>query len=164
MKKEAIPLIAVIAIAAVVLTSLALLSEEQSEVDQEIADRFTWQCSGGDDVSMICIRPSEVKLGENLYITANNIPEDLTLRLAISNESGKVWDYIWADGGEKANWSLYIKPDYSVVNGFCTVDDLVGLWTIELQGTMDPPLRFQHGPAILEGAEIHYAKEKNVCP
>ena len=102
MKKEAIPLMAVIAIAVVVLTSLALLSENTS-VDQEIVDRFTWQCSGGDDVSMICIRPSEVKLGENLYITANNIPEDLTLRLAISNESGKVWDYIWADGGEKAN-------------------------------------------------------------
>jgi len=163
MKKEAIPLMAVIAIAVVVLTSLALLSENTS-VDQEIVDRFTWQCSGGDDVSMICIRPSEVKLGENLYITANNIPEDLTLRLAISNESGKVWDYIWADGTEKPSWNSYIKPDYSVVNGFCTVDDLVGLWTIELQGTMDPPLRFQHGPAILEGSEKHYAEEKNVCP
>jgi len=164
MNTKFIPMIVVVASAAVILTSLALISENEPEFDQEIADKFTWQCSGGDNVSMICIRPSEVKLGENLYITGNDIPEDLTLRLAISNGNGKVYDYIWADGEMKQNWNFYIKPDYSVARGFCTLDDLVGLWTIELQGTMDPPLRFQHGPAILEGSEKHYTEEKNVCP
>ena len=127
MNKQAIPMIAVIAIAAVVLTSLAILSE-------------------------------------NNILPGQNIPEDQTIRLAISNPEGKIWDYIYADGSMKQNWNIYIKPDYSVAKGFCTIDQLVGLWTIELHGTNYESLRFQHGPVILEGSEKHYTPERNVCP
>ena len=161
MNKQAIPMIAVIAIAAVVLTSLAILSENNILPGQNIPEDFVWQCSTAET---ICIRPSEVPLGEYISIVANDLPEDQTIRLAISNPEGKIWDYIYADGSMKQNWNIYIKPDYSVAKGFCTIDQLVGLWTIELEGTMDPPLQFQHGPAVLEGAEAHYTKEKNVCP
>ena len=161
MNKQAIPMFAVIAIAAVVLTSLAILSEQgilpgETNVPESFGE---WECSGP-----ICIRPTEVRLGENIYITGNDISEDEVIRLAITSPSGKVWDYIYTDGSEKSNWNFYIKPDYSVSNGFCTLNDLVGLWTIELHGTNEPPLQFQHGPAILEGSEKHYRAEKNVCP
>ena len=158
MNKQLIPMLAAVAIAATVLTSLALLSEE-TIADKEITDRFVWDCSGP-----ICIRPSEVRLGESIFIMATDIPKDLTLRLAITNADGKVWDYIWADGTEKPNWNIYIKPDYSVNSGFCTWNDLVGLWTIELQGSEHLPLQFQHGPEILEGSEAHYIMGRNVCP
>ena len=158
MNKQAIPLIAVISIAVVILTSLALLSEETS-VDTDITERFAWDCSGP-----ICIRPSEVRLGESLFISATDIPEDLTIRLAVTNADGKVWDYIWADGATKPTWNMYIKPDYSVNAGFCTWSDLVGLWTIEIQGSEYLPLQFQHGPEILEGSEKHYVMDRNVCP
>ena len=161
MNKQAIPMFAVIAIAAVILTSLAILSEEnilpgQTNVPESFGE---WECSGP-----ICIRPTEVRLGENIYIIANDIPKDQTIRLAVTNANGKVWDYIWADGSHKQNWNMYIKPDYSLNSGFCTWNDLVGLWTIELQGTMHPTLEFQHGPTILEGSEKNYSKDKNVCP
>ena len=49
-------------------------------------------------------------------------------------------------------------------SGFCTLNDLVGLWTMELHGTNYESLGFQHGPAILEGSEKHYTPERNVCP
>ena len=159
MNKQLIPMLAAVAIAAVVLTSLAMLAQNNILPFQNTPEEFDWQCSGN-----FCLRPSEVRLGENIYIVADEIPEDLTVRLAITNENGKVWDYIWADGSHKSSWNMYIKPDYSVNAGFCTWDDLVGLWTIELHGTMDPPLEFQHGPEILDGSEAHYIKDKNVCP
>ena len=159
MNKQSIPMLAAIAIAAVVLTSLAILSENNILPFQNNAKEFDWQCSGP-----ICIQPSEVKLGANLFIVAGDIPEDLTLRLAIIKPDGEVWDYIWADGSHKTDWNMYIKPDLSQSMGICTVDELVGLWTIELQGTMEMPLQFQHGPAILEGSEEHYKKDKNICP
>ena len=161
MNTKMIPMLAAVAAAGVILTSLAILSENNiiGPQDPEIVERFTWECSGP-----ICIRPTEVRLGENLYITANDIPKDLTLRLAITNPNGKVWDYIWADGETKPTWNLYIKPDYLAAKNFCTLDDLVGLWTIELQGTNEMSLQFQHGPKILEGSEKHYVEEKNVCP
>ena len=90
--------------------------------------------------------------------------EDEIIRLAITNPSGKVWEYIYTDGSKKANWNFYMKPDYSLSRDFCTLNDLVGLWTIELHGTNYESLRFQHGPAILEGSEKIYTPEKNVCP
>ena len=161
MNKQAIPMFAAIAIAAVVLTSLAILSEQgilpgPTNVPESFGE---WECSGP-----ICIRPTEVRLGENIYITANDIPEDEVIRLAITNPNGKVWSYIYADGSKKPNWNFYIKPDYSLSKGFCTLNDIVGLWTIELHGTNNMPLQFQHGPTILEGSEKHYTPERNVCP
>ena len=161
MNKQAIPMFAAIAIAAVVLTSLAILSEQGIlPGPTNVPESFgTWECSGP-----ICIRPTEVRLGENIYITANDIPEDEVIRLAITNPNGKVWSYIYADGSKKPNWNFYIKPDYSMSSGFCTLNDLVGLWTMELHGTNYESLGFQHGPAILEGSEKHYTPERNVCP
>ena len=161
MNTKLIPMLAAVASAAVILTSLGILSDQnilpgQANPPESFGE---WECSGA-----ICIRPTEVRLGEYIFITANNIPEDLTMRLAITNPDGKVWDYIWADGSNKQNWNMYIKPDYSAANSFCTMNDLVGLWTIELQGTMDMPLQFQLGPKILEGSEKIYTPEKNVCP
>ena len=151
-------MIAAIAAAAVILTSLGLLAEN-SAIDPEIQERFELQCSGP-----ICIRPSEVALGEYIFIIANDISEDEQLRLAVTKPDGKVWDYIWADGATKPTWNMYIKPDYSVNAGFCTWSDLVGLWTIEIQGSEYLPLQFQHGPEILEGSEKHYVMDRNVCP
>ena len=161
MNKQAIPMFAAIAIAAVVLTSLAILSEQgMLPGPTNVPESFgNWECSGP-----ICIRPTEVRLGENIYITGNDMSEDEIIRLAITNPSGKVWEYIYTDGSKKANWNFYIKPDYSLSRDFCTLNDLVGLWTIELHGTNYESLRFQHGPVILEGSEKHYTPERNVCP
>ena len=153
-----IPMLAAIAAAAVILTSLGLLAEN-SAIDQEIQERFELQCSGP-----ICIRPSEVPLGEYIFIIANDIGEDEKLRLAITKPDGEVWDYMYVDGSVKTSFNTWIKPDYSRTMGICTWDDLIGLWTIELQGGNYMGLEFQHGPKILEGAEKHYYKERNVCP
>ena len=154
-----IPMLAAIAAAAVILTSLGLLAEN-SAIDTEIQERFELQCSGP-----ICIRPSEVPLGEYIFIIANDIGEDEKLRLAITKPDGQVWEYMMIDGSVKTSFNTWIKPDYSRHKGMCTWDDLVGLWTIELQGGEGyQPLEFQHGPKILEGAEKHYYKERNVCP
>ena len=156
-----IPALAAVAIAAVVLTSLAILSQNNILPGQTNApDSFgEWECAGP-----ICIRPTEARLGENIFITAKEIPEDLTLRLAITNPNGKIWTYLWADGSHKTEWNKYIKPDFSQSSGFCTMNDLTGLWTIELQGTKEGALQFQYGPEILEGEEAHYKAGKNVCP
>ena len=159
MNTKMIPMIAAIAIAAVILTSLALLSENDILPFQPPPKAFDWECSGP-----ICIRPAEVKLGENIFIIADGIEEDEIIRLSFTNADGKHWGYIYADGSEKSQWNKYIKPDYSRYIDFCTLDDLTGLWTIELQGTNYMPIQFQHGPAILDGSEEHYTKEKNVCP
>ncbi len=151
-------MIVAIACAAVILTSLGLLAED-STIDTEIQERFELQCSGP-----VCIRPSEVPLGEYIFIIVNDIGEDEKLRLAITKPDGEVWDYMMIDGSIKTSFNTWIKPDYSRYNNMCTWDDLVGLWTIELQGGNYMPLEFQHGPKILKGAEAHYYKERNVCP
>ena len=151
-------MIAAIASAAVILTSLGLLAEN-SAIDPEIQERFELQCSGP-----ICIRPSELPLGEYLFIIANDIGEDEKIRLAITKPDGQIWDYMFVDGSVKTSFNTWIKPDYSRVQNMCTLNDLVGLWTIELQGGNYMPLEFQHGPKVLDGAEGHYYKERNVCP
>ena len=73
-----IPMIAAIAIAAVILTSLALLSENDILPFQPPPKAFDWECSGP-----ICIRPAEVKLGENIFIIADGIEEDEVIRLSL---------------------------------------------------------------------------------
>ena len=158
MNTKLIPMIAAIAAAAVILTSLGLLAEN-SAIDPEIQEKFELQCSGP-----ICIRPSEVSLGEYIFIIANDVPEDERRRLAINKPNGEVWEYMMVDGSTKSSFNTWIKPDYSRMKNMCTMDDLVGLWTIELQGGNYMGLEFQHGPKILDGAEKHYYKERNVCP
>jgi len=153
-----IPMIAAIAGAAVILTSLGLLAEN-SAIDPEVQEKFELQCSGP-----ICIRPSEVSLGEYIFIIANDIDEDEKLRLAITRPDGEVWEYMYLDGSMKTSFNTWIKPDYSRAKNLCTMDELIGLWTIELQGGEYMSLEFQHGPKILDGAEKHYYKERNVCP
>ncbi len=153
-----IPMIAAIAGAAVILTSLGLLAEN-SAIDPAIQEKFELQCGGP-----ICIRPSEVSLGEYIFIIANDIDEDEKLRLAITRPDGEVWEYMYLDGSMKTSFNTWIKPDYSRAKNLCTMDELIGLWTIELQGGEYMSLEFQHGPKILEGGEKHYYKERNVCP
>jgi len=158
MNTKLIPMIVAIAAAAVILTLLGLVSES-STVDKEVEKKFELHCSGP-----ICIRPSEPTLGEYIFIIGSDIGEDEKFRLAITKPDGKIWDYLYVDGSVKTSFNTFIKPDYSRSQKMCTWNDLVGLWTIELQGTNYMPLEFQHGPMVLEGAEAHYYKERNVCP
>jgi len=72
----------------------------------------------------------------------------------------KVYQTVPFDGAKKNAFNYYIQPQISKVAGICSIDDIVGDWTIVFRGTNYPNLDFEITDKILPGDEDNY---QSVC-
>jgi len=57
---------------------------------------------------------------------------------------------------KKNTFNFYTQPSLSVYLKICTVDDLIGEWTVVFRGTDYPNLKFKITNEILPGEEDAY--------
>jgi len=55
------------------------------------------------------------------------------------------------DGDEKSTSNTYFSPQISKTRGICSVDDLMGKWSLVFRGTNYPNLDFEITERILPG-------------
>ncbi len=67
-----------------------------------------------------------------------------------------VYQTIPFDGAKKPAFNFYIQPALSPVFEICTMDDLVGEWTVVFRGTSHSNLKFEVTNEILPGEEDSY--------
>ena len=65
------------------------------------------------------------------------------------------------DGSEKISFNQYFKPALSQNRGICSVDDLLGNWTVVFQNTTYNQLKFEIVDGYIPGEEVNY--EEPVC-
>jgi hypothetical protein len=67
-----------------------------------------------------------------------------------------VYQTVPFDGAKKNAFNYYIQPQLSKTRGLCTMDDIVGVWTVVFRGTDYKNLKFEITDEILPGDENSY--------
>ena len=129
------------------------LENEYSPKDRE------WITSGPFQIDR-----SEYILGEKIFLVIGGLQEQDKGQVAFlrphNDTYNKVYQTIPFDGSEKNAFNYYIEPDLSKKNGICSIEDIVGGWTVVFRGTNYENLEFKIINKILPGDEEDY---KSVC-
>jgi len=102
---------------------------------------------------------SEYLLGEKIFdnIDALNVNEKgkvVFLRPVNSTHYSPYHTMPFDETGQRNNY--YFTPDLSEMDGICSVDQLIGEWTVVFQGTDYPDLKFKVTAEIIPGYEDRY--------
>ncbi len=63
----------------------------------------------------------------------------------------KVWDSIPFDGAKKSSFNFYFEPKLQRLDVFCSVDDLIGKWSLVFRGTNYTNLDFEIDTRVVPG-------------
>ncbi len=103
---------------------------------------------------------SEYIIGEKIFVRVGILGPDEKGQIAflrpLNDTHYSVYRTIAFDGLEKPTFNQYFQPGLSKINGYCTVDDLVGDWRVVFRGTEYPNLEFKITGDILPGDEEYY--------
>ena len=104
---------------------------------------------------------SEYVIGEKIFLVIGGLKyqdKGQVVFLRPLNETHySVYQTIPFDGTKKNAFNYYIQPQLSAKNGMCSIDDIVGTWTVVFRGTDYPNLKFKITDKILPGDEDSYA-------
>ena len=107
---------------------------------------------------------SEYVLGEKIFLVIGGLQQHEKGQVAflrpLNDTHNKVYQTIPFDGSNKNTFNYYIQPQISKKSGICSIDDLVGGWTVVFRGTNYENLKFRITDRILPGDEDSY---KPVC-
>lgn len=143
-----------ISIASVVVVALVAAIIFVGPIDiakpQEKEDPFEgWNRSGP-----FAINKFEYKLGENIFVVGKDLgPNDVGNMVFVMPNQTTQYISIPFDGSGKIDFNQYFKPSISKARKICSVDDLVGEWTVVLSGTNYKPITFEFLNETLHGDE-----------
>ncbi|MFB5621119.1 MAG: hypothetical protein ACE5RC_08335 [Nitrosopumilus sp.] len=129
------------------------LENEYSPKDRE------WITSGPFQIDR-----SEYVLGEKIFLVIGGLQQyekgQVVFLRPLNDTHKKVYQTIPFDGSKKNMFNYYIEPDISKNKGICSIDDLVGEWTVVFRGTSYENIKFRIIDEILPGDEKNY---ETVC-
>ncbi len=103
---------------------------------------------------------SEYIIGQKIFIRIGELDLDEKGQVAflrpLNETHYSVYQTIPFDGMKKPAFNYYISPSLSPVFEICTLDDLLGEWTVVFRGTSYPNLKFEVTNEILPGEEDAY--------
>lgn len=108
----------------------------------------------------LTILNSKFKLGENVFLTVRDLQKNEAGRILVFSPKGKLFQAYHFNGTQKSDFNAYFKPDTTRTLGICTPEDLMGNWTVVLEGTNYKNVQFEMLPEFLRGGE---ADIKPVC-
>ncbi|MEM3065339.1 MAG: hypothetical protein QW177_08195 [Candidatus Nitrosotenuis sp.] len=133
-----------ISLAAAVAISVAVAILFVGPIDvakpKEKVDEFkNWNRSGP-----FAINKHEYRLGENIFIVTDNLqPGDIGSMVFLMPNATRTYISIPFDATAKPGFNQYFKPSISKARNICSVNDLVGEWTVVFNGTNYAPLKFR---------------------
>jgi len=114
-----------------------------------------WQTSGPFQIDRY-----KYLIGEKIFIVIGDLDLDEKGQIAFLRPKNithvAVWQTIPFDGMKKSAFNFYTQPSLSPALAICTVDDLIGDWTVVFRGTDYPNLKFKIINKILPGDEESY--------
>jgi len=134
LQKKAISIIAgIIAVVTIAtITSFYIVQKPDDEIKPQ------WIVSGP-----FAINKSQYKLGENVFMTVNNLQPNEAGNIVIITPQKKVWTSIPFNGTLKDHFNYYFKPDISRAAKIPTEEELIGTWLVGFEGVRYQPLSFE---------------------
>ena len=107
---------------------------------------------------------SEYVIGEKIFLIIGglqyNEKGEIAFLRPLNDTHYEVYLTIPFDGAKKNAFNYYLQPQLSKTREICSVDDLIGNWTVAFRGTDYPNLKFKITDQMLPGEEDNY---KSVC-
>ncbi|MGI0004216.1 MAG: hypothetical protein ACREAX_02850 [Candidatus Nitrosotenuis sp.] len=128
-----------VVISAVVSVIVFVGPVEVSHPKQEVDDFKNWNRSGP-----FAINKAEYKIGENVFMAVGPLQTmDVGNAVFVMPNGTTKYISIPFNGTEKPGFNQYFKPSISKGRGICSVDDLIGEWTVVFTQTEYVPLKFR---------------------
>jgi len=103
---------------------------------------------------------SKYIIGQKVFIRIGELDLDEKGQIAflrpVNETHISVYQTIPFDGMKKPAFNFYMQPSLSAALAICTVDDIIGEWTVVFRGTSYPNLKFEVTNEILPGEEDAY--------
>lgn len=129
------------------------------EEDPVILEPRVWQTSGPFQIDK-----EKYHLGELVLIRIGDLAPNEKGQIAFLRPHNgthyPVYITIPFDGSEKNTFNQYFKPSISISAKTCSIDDLIGNWTVVFRGTDYKNLKFEIINKTIPGDEEHY---KSIC-
>ena len=101
---------------------------------------------------------SKYAIGEKIFMNVNGLEFDekgqIDIMRPLNATHQFVWDAIPFDGAKKSEFNFYFEPRISKIEGFCSVDDIMGKWSLVFRGTNYPNLDFDITERVVPGTNI----------
>ena len=98
---------------------------------------------------------SEYAIGEKIFIRIGGLEVDAKGQIAVMRPLNvthySVYITIPFDGSQKAGFNYYVEPAISKLRGICSIDDMMGKWSLVFRGTNYPNLYFNITEKIVPG-------------
>ncbi|MGQ0606187.1 MAG: hypothetical protein ACT4OD_04430 [Candidatus Nitrosotenuis sp.] len=103
-------------------------------------DQFkNWNRSGP-----FAINKVEYRIGDSVFMAVEGlIPDDVGSAIFVLPNGTTKYISIPFDGREKSGFNQYFKPAISKGRSICSINDLIGEWTVVFKGTEYTPLKFR---------------------
>ena len=103
---------------------------------------------------------SEYVVGEKIFLVIGGLEYEEKGQVAflrpLNDTHNSVYLTVPFDGAKKNAFNYYIQPQLSKTRGLCTIDDIVGSWTVVFRGTDYKNLKFEITDKIIPGDEGNY--------
>jgi len=98
---------------------------------------------------------SEYAIGEKIFIRIGGLEFDAKGQIAVMRPLNATYYSVYItipfDGAQKAGFNYYLEPQISKFRGICSVDDIMGKWSLVFRGTSYPNLYFNITERIVPG-------------
>ena len=103
---------------------------------------------------------SKYVVGEKIFLVIGGLEYEekgqVTFLRPLNDTHNSVYLTVPFDGEKKNAFNYYIQPQLSKTRGLCTVDDIMGDWTVVFRGTDYKNLKFEITDKIIPGDEGSY--------
>ena len=103
---------------------------------------------------------SKYVIGEKIFLVIGGLEYEEKGQVAflrpLNDTHNSVYLTVPFDGAKKNAFNYYIQPQLSKTRGLCTVDDIMGDWTVVFRGTDYKNLKFEITDKIIPGDEDSY--------
>ena len=155
--------VAGIVILAIIL-SLILTSYQESDVEntldkeiQSIVNETDYKPLPKDWITSgpFQIDRSKYAIGEKIFFLAHELKFDekgqIDIMRPVNATHQLVWDSIPFDGAQKPSFDFYFEPKIQRFDEICSVDDLIGKWSLVFRGTNYTNLDFEIDQRVVLG-------------
>lgn len=142
----------VVVILAIILTLILLSFQKSDDTDYRPLPK-EWQSSGPFQIDR-----NEYAIGEKIFIVVEGLKSldkgQISIMRPLNTTHYSIWGTIPFDGNIKSEFSFYVEPKISKIDGICSVDDMIGEWLMFFNGTNYPVLDFDFTKRVVPGINI----------
>jgi hypothetical protein len=139
-----------------------IIDAKLNEIEKKAEENYfkpaprDWQTSGPFQVDR-----TKYLIGEKVFLRIGELNVEDKGQVAFLKQSNAthytVYQTIPFDGSKKSAFNYYTDIKLTKVLGLCTVDDIIGEWTIVFRGTEYENLKFEVSDEILPGEENNFS-------